>query len=489
MNENCALNNKLKEYIDLVINTFKLLKKEHDNHKLLYLPKGKQDLIKKGVKKLESGDTYADLEDIFLDWIISCKWGVLLNLPEDRRLNPYTHGGPPEADFLLQHFFRRSLFYVKCFNNEEIDIEEMINWFNNVFFVTDINVRYIAPLEFVKFNTNKPMHFGSFSIRQFSKQELDNISNNENNAIFFREFIWNTDILSKYWFLDINNVKIPINDLLRDDEEIYYVRKSISKNLQPIQDIIYSLILYNWYDPITYWEKMPCQSINIPFIIRIDDYPLIYPDFPDVTDLKTVIDYKEKRNPVIYFHLDKHKTNSFQKHTKKTIKLIQKDIFEKPWEFMKIALDYFQKAVFIHDDSKVREQFLFYLMAIEALLSENTGGSTRILTGRISRILGKDYTERISKGNEFKNKVYDKRSDIIHGRHVDDNKIANILNMARDYSQNACLWYLEYLNGILEINKNNNKLIDKSHILKMIDLGPDEITKNLFKEFPYIEIK
>ena len=72
------------------------------------------------------------------------------------------------------HFFRRSGAYDQYLEEQEVDAASLFAAFEGAFRQREMLVRYLAPLELVEFSRDH-LDCGSFSIRRFSREELDKI--------------------------------------------------------------------------------------------------------------------------------------------------------------------------------------------------------------------------------------------------------------------------------------------------------------------------
>jgi hypothetical protein len=136
---------------------------------------------------------------------------------------------------------------------------------------------------------------------------------------------------------------------------------------------------------------------------------------------------------------------------------------------MKIAFKYLYTAFFINDLSKATEQLLWHITTIEALLGEEGEGITSKLKHRLANILGKDYKGGRKKVKELFYKIYKMRCNLVHGRGYGEDISIDYLYEARNLARKACIWFIIYLNII--INKDCYKVAKptREDILTLID--------------------
>jgi hypothetical protein len=106
-------------------------------------------------------------------------------------------GGWREA---VGHWFRRSEVYARLAANETPDPAVEFERFRAAFLQEEIEVTYLALMEYVYFAEER-MDFGSFSVRRMTKEELEAILQNRTRADFYKWARVPLDGLADYWWL------------------------------------------------------------------------------------------------------------------------------------------------------------------------------------------------------------------------------------------------------------------------------------------------
>jgi hypothetical protein len=99
----------------------------------------------------------------------------------------------------VRQFFRRSGAYCQYLRQAEVDAASLFATFEGAFKQREMLVRYLAPLEFVDFLRKDQLDCGSFSIKRFSRADLNTILGTAVNRIFYAAA--DTEELWRYWFM------------------------------------------------------------------------------------------------------------------------------------------------------------------------------------------------------------------------------------------------------------------------------------------------
>lgn len=487
MSNKTTLKEIFKKYVLTAQNN--LILREKSQNKKLYRLKSKKDRIIEAVDKLEAMPIFKTLVCATADAYSECIF-------EGRKIEFNSIFKDIDTFWInvVQNFFRRSEIYIKLINNDIFDIDNYFQLYHDCFMKRQVNIRYLVPLHFVDFTGVESIDFKTFNIRKFSNEELSDIVQNNINEIFYPWAIWNVDMLSMLWFVDVTNSATITDNLLKS--RVFYEFSGndyidCAADDFIIQDnpsyksvpnlVLATLSLYNWNSSC---QKAVSPGFTLPFIAILDDYYLIYPKrAPKNNHLGITIyaeyevDEDDRRvctncgfKPTVRFKLDEVKTDNFRLFTDYINDQINDDIF-RIWPFINTAFSFLLKGFFIDDVSRSTEQLLWHITTIEALLGEKPTKDkriTEIVPTRLEKILGTFYHEK--KGvKELFRQLYGIRCELVHGRTWKESTRIKHLYEARNLARMACIWFILFLNGIMQNHGKNNEQLSREDILSKID--------------------
>jgi len=375
----------------------------------------------------------------------------------------------------LRNFFRRSEFYLNCFERIPYDPEEIFDLYYQSFSRKEMKITYLATIASVELDFEKgALRFEDFSIRRFSEEDKKRWqANNRVNEVFYPraaidlEDALETRLIADYSFLE-KVVSSPIPRLVKDNDYFPWPEMEqhqvVFSNHSELEDVLKKLVLFDW-------ESQFFDSgigFDVPALFKLDDNLLGHPSFaPDLSILTTEPDIwidpqsgeeiEREKVPFLFYHTSKE-TDELRLFLE-SIGGILASLKRKGrgWEFIEVALGFLLKAFF----SKGVEQLLWHITVIESLLGENVVGLTDKLAERLSRIWGEGST-----GTCFR-ELYDYRCNLVHGNEeVLNNKInEDQLKEARNLARGTLSWFINYLCHLL----NSNKSPKRSKVLKVID--------------------
>jgi hypothetical protein len=484
------LNKTLKQFFKLAHQCL-LMKEEQSSNKIIPL-KGKKDKILCSVSDIELSDIFDDLIELTREEYAEVFFNNRSDHWDDTFDDIYS-----DWRFLIKVFFRKSGFYLDIYNNININEDFIIKKYHECFKIREVNVRILAPLEFVDITPKKPINFENFSIRKFSVKELQKISNNDINLLFFPESVWDVNVLADYWFLDIPNHKVGTDCILQSDWTLIFFKNKRHDLFiyNEIKDMIYPLVLYNWKSSS---KGLVSQGVNIPFVSIVDNYFLAYPDdSPDISKLKcdmSRVEFVEGeifdkdfnrsklRKRTVYFKYNRKERDNFIGDVTYITKLFNNSIL-KNYPFIEKALEYCMKGLFIYEPTKASEQLLWHVIAIESMLSseERFGENTKIMCRRISSILGKDDDER-KKLEETFEKIYRIRSRLVHGSLYDEQQLKESLYEVREMSRKCCIWFLKLFDNLKKDISGDQIVPTIKDIFQVLD-RPDVIRQAIESQY------
>jgi hypothetical protein len=303
----------------------------------------------------------------------------------------------------VEQFFRRSGAYCQYLREPVIDAASLFATFEGAFNQREMLVRYLAPLELMSFSRDH-LDCGLFSIRHFSREELDGILQTEVKRVFYTA----TEIeqLCRHWFLVVEErqpAQGPSYVLdIRDFDPVVFA--SYSPRPAPVEKALRILSLFDW-DAATTWSLDTGEAwgrFRLPFWIRVDDALLRRPD---------VARNSSRLNRVIRAHLDEHASRQIEQFSREIGSILPSYPEAHPWHFFEIAMTYLTRAF----QTEGLDQCLWHMVAIEALVGERGSKVTEKIARRLARMLGSDKSTREDIEKEFKD-LYGLRCDLVHGR-------------------------------------------------------------------------
>jgi len=325
------------------------------------------------------------------------------------------------------HFFRRSGAYDQYLEEQEVDAASLFAAFEGAFRQREMLVRYLAPLERVKFSRDH-LDCGSFSIRRFSREELDKVLQTALNSVFYPAA--DTEHLCHYWFV-VAEERQPAQDPSYvfyspvDFDRADHVFASYQPPPHPIERALQVLSLFNWER--AKWSLSATGEgwgpFRLPFVILTDDALLRAPyrwwcegkwavGAPDCSRLAL-----GKSGDG---HLEEDVSSELEKFSRDTGSVLAQCIVpppardpekegdqkDHPWYFFEKAITYLVRAF----QTEGLDQILWHMVAIEALVG---GKSNEPVTESISRRLERLMLDPTT-ADEFK-KLYDLRCAMVHG--------------------------------------------------------------------------
>ena len=289
--------------------------------------------------------------------------------------------------------------------------------------------------------TTRIINFGTFRIQQFSKEELDVLTEQETCKIFYPSDKIDTTRLSDFFFLVEDNYQdtMPENESPKNDLD--WSRIKI-----PIPDrIVQLLAMHRWTPNVD-------DSFFESFMITKDELLGVWSGFgifdsfvvihclmaePFSASASSTWPMKVPWN----IHVGKRQESEIKTTVEQGRKLLRVVEKVKPnWDFVENAMAYIGKATLAKPDL---EQLLWNVTVLDCLLcdKEEVRGSIR---RRIGNILGFTDQKRKEVRKEF-DELYDFRSHLVHGNSFKPIVKFRHLAAARDLARRVMLWFVEYL--------------------------------------------
>lgn len=418
----------------------------------------------------------------------------------------------------VKNFLRLSSLYQRLFAGETTRPDDVTGQCKAAFSARSHKVIHLAPLEFVAFSNDR-VDCGAFTIRKFSRQDLDGVLRNAVKKVFYEWAYVDSRELDEYWFVWVEEqvkAREPGKVILYLDP---FVRAHRSPFRFPVlermgygpprsfQEALENLALYNWAAAIKGqagdYEKWPERwqgpfLPHVPFVISISDSLIDRPaTTPDLSALEkervqdpTTGDYfcRPRRN--LTFSEDE--TRAFESSMQRIACLRAKlQQYSAPWRFAQTALGFLVKGFTAEDI----EQLLWHITAIEAALGgdRRLGFSKRLAT-RVSKVFGTE-KDRVEHRRQF-DQLYQYRCDLVHGNvELQDKTIARShLSEARNFARGAVLWTLRYLHHVAEnLPAGPRAVPSRETLLQVLDMESEtrqplpSVLGAVPPDFPHIE--
>lgn len=402
----------------------------------------------------------------------------------------------------VTHVLRRSRIYAAAFDGDHSP-NELFKRFTDALTEVECTAVFLAPLESVEFSADRPLHFGSFQIRKFSREELSTITENDTRELFYPESVLDIGLLSQYWWLFVPYAAKPDcpGKVFKIDISRPPIERRYSRFPERVEHVLKTLVLYDWHAKSATAGSNPRRyslledhrrwlGFRLPFVMRCGGRlfgPPVQP--PDTSRLALQPFFNDDdeeiglcpQTPIHY--LRPNETRTFSRivaEIEKQLKKIRTQTDE--WSFIDVATSHLVKAFFAYE----LDQLLWHTVAIEALLGERGPSLTNTLARRCGSVLGCTKTERTRIRDSLR-KIYDLRSDVVHGntklREIHDGH----LSVARFIARDVTVWILKYLCHVAKgILPNDECLPHRRELLSALD-GRPEVRKrisHLFNRVP-----
>ena len=230
------------------------------------------------------------------------------------------------------NFFRRSGCYLDIFRGEASDPDGLFQTFCRAFQPKEMELTYLAPIEFVRFAEQR-MDFGIFVIRRFREDELDHICQNRINRVFYPWAAIDGSQLQDYSLLVLKE-SVPALRFGQEHLELWQpgVRAVYTSYPERVERALRVLALFDWQANV--WPADVADGTlpdnkgrrwlppHIPFVVTLDDNLLRSPRLaPSLDVLKTAPDYDPQTGedrgafPELMFDLDSDQTSLFIRFT------------------------------------------------------------------------------------------------------------------------------------------------------------------------------
>lgn len=404
----------------------------------------------------------------------------------------------------VMNFFRRSGYYSDTFEGMPVSANEMFDLYVGAFRRQKKQITYLALMEWIRF-WEDVMNFGTFQVQKFGLDELRSVLQNRVNEVFYefsgldpKQLIELLD----YWFVCVKQESVPVLPL-GSIQVPFGVPTDYTDYPRTVEASLAPLALFDFDVGEQANREYDWRRFTIPWVFRVDDNLLGVPastsDFPAlerafVPDPVTGKD-TGMTEPLLGIYLDDEETERFKACVRTVDGLLSAlTPFRDEWGFLEVALGFFLRAFF----SEGRDQLLWHMVVLDALLlgEREREGLTQKLAGRTAAILGKSEGQKKALRKRF-NRLYDLRSQLVHGRTPKDRGQVNPGDLAdaRDLARRALLWFLHCF-GRIEVGlrhcQRTEKIPTHEDLLALLDIGKEGrkrvqwLIGELPQGFPYV---
>ncbi len=310
----------------------------------------------------------------------------------------------------VRTFFRRSGFYRHARNEPKQDLDELFESFIAAFKDKNQSLRFILPINGISFVNEPRFQASDFCIRRFSARELKDIFNIETNISFYPESIPPTSWLRHYSCIDVT-IRTSLTGT-RYEASLPDLPWAVLRNLG-------ILLVWDWSRlerPIwplgKPWHpfEIPC-SFCLPSSLIVS--PCRAPSVPRV-GLWSDFDSEWEESPEDEWPMDFSVPECefidalvpFVDGVSEFFRRSQR--YANDRSFIEIAMKYLVKAFFAPE----RDELLWLIAALEALVGGAKQGITKQLSIRVATIVGTDESQRKTVKEIF-GKLYDLRSKLV----------------------------------------------------------------------------
>ena len=505
------LNEAFKNYVSIAEEIIRN-DKYRSNENIIHLVRTDADKIYSIAASTINSDAFSMLVkatiDTFSPLPFETSYKFLLTGEEHWRDFPFPDDGGHSGFFTMAifNYFCRSGMYRNLYNNDNVNIDRLLNNYRNSFTKLTMEVRYYLPLDGIRLES-EDTDFGDFKIIRYNSQhfkELDEI-----NSIGFGKYIrpnsYHDDRLHNMWFLETKET-IPITLQTSSDDDDDYFDKRLSAFISTnsgyskiLERALLPIFLFPWIendketdseaillpesgasraDSTAKQEQIPFKSPIEPlFIFECHDHLIDYPTGYRIH--KSIPDKLRQSGRLLeILFLNENHSNTFIEfihHTKKLLDAVYEEITK--LNFVKVALGFYVKA--FASNITNWERLLWFITSIEALIGEKSSVADNV-SRRLALIMGSSPGKRAEIKREFKN-LYNMRSRIIHGEIIPEKDIIIHVNKVGYYCQALLIWYLNFVNHLIEISALN-MIKERKELLDIIDIGGDV---ELPRDFPY----
>lgn len=383
----------------------------------------------------------------------------------------------------VKNFFRRSGIYSELQAGRIPEVALALDTYRTAFARTTQRVTHMAPLDFLHMTGNEIL-CETFRLRKFTKAELEAVLQQQVNRTYYKEAVLELESLHNFWWL-IAEEESSIHNSRPNREE---PDRSVSMHLtrhSVIETPLKILALYNWMlVPMwfNYFEDGRFDGVwtppAIPFVLSIHDNFLREPERIKVDreglhftgQYNADGSHSDEEGPLEYWDFDEERTEQFATFVRGAEQMIQRVEQFGEWGFIKVALDYLLKGF----ESKGKEQLVWHIVVLEALLVHKGEAITESIAKRLARILGADESHRKQTATSFR-KLYEFRCDVVHGNSAEKKVEWDHLNEARYFARDALVWFLHYLTAVhTHWTKHHPELPlpNRKDLLCFLDLSP-----------------
>jgi hypothetical protein len=333
------------------------------------------------------------------------------------------------ANKALGNFFRRSGLYLKLFDGKKVRSQDYFELLWSALSLDTIPLRTFVLIS-SRFGKSV-VDCGDFRIQKFSRAQLDKLTGNQINRMFYPEATINTQLLSYFWFVSWRNG--DKGNLLKDDPKTPIMRDFPE---EPIQ----WLAAYDWLGQPKQNFGFGSLGLKIPFSFVVEEDLLREPFQPH--PLCQVKDFPAHIIEAPEFYGKKLNTSHVNEliSTIQLMKQLSKISCISRWDFIGLAMGYLAKAL-VTDDKL--EQIMWNFCVLEALFGAGEG-VRQAISRRLSTFLASSKAEGERLVIQF-DKIYKLRCDLVHTNTFEKEPTFETVTDSRELARRGLFWFAEYL--------------------------------------------
>lgn len=392
------------------------------------------------------------------------KWhpGYCQNLDEDL--------SPAEAIIAFKglspvlHFFRRSRFYIRAARGERLDIQECFELLCSLTEEPQIKITTLWACSRPDF-PQKVTHCQAFEIRVFSRGELEELTRNDVNRIFYPEAEIDSGSLSRFYFLKEEHLARKVFDPW-----------SKAQNHSSTDRALELFCLGDWDEES---ERVLLPQVEITFDDDLLGSPP--PVFGTAKRAEEFVRYREESCISISYMMAENWEQRVEKSVRQITRVAQVldevDFQKREWGFLTSALRYLAKAFLTLDND---DRILWSVVVLETLFGDDksTGTIARTIATRVQNALASTtLAQEISLRKTFTD-LYDYRSQMVHGQRRSKKRQVS-LRTANRMARESVIWcfeYVAYMHSRLQ-EMNVKEFPKRSDLLMALDYSPDELQR------------
>ena len=421
----------------------------------------------------------AEKDDEFVDLVSACQTGI-----------SSSNGNLKSKRFwigALKCFFFFFFSYCEMASGSTLSSESLLQRLRKEVQRTECPVTYLALVEGIDL-ADEEISFGEFRLQRLQRQDLEDFLNAPMLRVFYPRAVEGIDRLAGHYFLvATGGADTRFSGRINVPGLSGKVQQRPTMMPLEVERGLKILALYDWQPRWALDDQkretkshIGWQGFSVPALIALTDDSFDVPQpLPTAEiDMEPVLDQQGRdvglRPMPPYFKLDETETAKFGAFLKRMSARLDRIYAEEDASrFLKVATDFLLRAQLCGG----MEQLLWHITAIEAVLSEDKPGVTKLLCRRLGLILGETKKARKDIAKRF-GKLYDFRCRLVHGKEGKPEVFQGHLAEARRFARATVCWGIRAFDHVLQKSKQMGEP-DKyrprrEDLLRLLDLDEQE---------------